>query len=152
MKKFILLSNILFTGVIMAQTGNMDIVQDNIQETIKIKNVKHGKLYTQNIYILKSPITQAASTKKSIVYYAFPNGNRFNSGSKIMIKFKDASVNISEIENKYHLKLQRKMHSGDYLFTNLNANTLEVINTLLKEEATHIERITPDLILNVKAM
>ena len=149
MKKIILLAtSLLCAGTLLAA----DINKDSIQETVKIQNVKHGKIVTQDVYILKSTSQVQKTSAIPLIQYAYTDGRTFTSKSKIMIKFKNDSMNISDIESKYNLKLQRKMNSGDYLFQNLNADTLKVINTLLDGEAIHIKNITPDVILNVEAM
>jgi len=148
MKKIIVLATtLLWAGTLLAS----EINTAEIQETVKMQNIQHGKIVTENVYVLKSA-SKVQKMNDNLIQYTFSDGRKFTSKSKIMIKFTNDSVNIAEIERKYHLKLQRKMNSGDYLFTNLNADTLRTINTLLKDEAANIERITPDLILNMQAM
>ena len=67
-----------------------------------------------------------------------------------MIKFKSSShIDMKAFERKYHLKLIRKMNSGDYLFKNMDGDTLNIINTILADNSVQIERIKPNLILNV---
>ena len=148
---------ILSTDMLSAKNKTMNSINEDIKETIKIKNIRNGKVYTEKIYVLKdSNKTEEGmgvqSTTENITQYAFSNGNKFNSKSKIMIKFKSKDIKIEKIEKKYHLKLKRKMNSGDYLFENKNGNTLNIINLLLKDEASNIERVSPDMILNMKAM
>ena len=150
--------SILLTSMLSAKNKTMEIAQSAIKETVKLKDVRNGTVYTQELYILKdSNETQAGvivtDPNQTLTYYAFANGNKFNSKSEIMIKFNsDSNINIEDIESKYNLKLKRKMNSGDYLFENLGANTLDTINLLLKDESSNIKRISPNMIFNMKPM
>ncbi|MBA1420060.1 MAG: hypothetical protein FAF03_04155 [Epsilonproteobacteria bacterium] len=129
-------------------------IKNSIEKKIKMKNIRNTKVFTQEIYVLKTKNTSdkilAKTLNKDIVYYAYPNGNKFNSRSDIMVKFNQHDVNIEEIEYKYDLKLIRKMNSGDFLFKNLDGNTLEKINLILQDETLKVKRILPNMKLNMK--
>jgi len=159
MKQIIaIITVMLLTGILYAKNQTMDIAGDSIKEKVKIKNIRNGYVYNQEIYVIEDsnvtePSSMSIQSTQHITHYAFANGNRFNSKSEIMVKFKSTShIDIESIEKKYHLKLKRKMNSGDYLFENLGNNTLDIINLLLTDESANIERVSPNMILNMKPM
>ncbi|HHB94108.1 MAG TPA: hypothetical protein ENK88_03095 [Campylobacterales bacterium] len=160
MKQIIaIITVMLLIGTLYAKNQIMDIAGDSIKEKVKIKNIRNGHVYNQEIYVIEDSNKTESSTmgvqsnQQHITHYAFANGNRFDSKSEIMVKFKSEShIDIENIEKKYHLKLKRKMNSGDYLFENLGANTFDIINLLITDEANSIERVSPNMILNMKPM
>jgi len=159
MKQIIaIIAVMLLIGILYSKNQTMDIAGDSIKEKVKIKNIRNGYVYNQEIYVLKDlnvtePSSMITKSTQHITHYAFANGNRFNSKSEIMVKFKSPiHIDIESIEKKYHLKLKRKMNSGDYLFENLGDNTLDIINLLLTDEPDNIERVSPNMILNMKPM
>ena len=138
-------------GSLVAKEQIMELNKEDIIKTVKIQNIKNGKQFSQEVFIVESPLKKTNSITNTIEY-AFANGNKFNSKSKIMIKFKNESVNTKMIESQYGLNFERKMSSGDYLFTNKSGNTLDIINMVIKNESANILRISPNLILNMKPM
>ena len=155
MKKNIVIASMLVSASLWAQNSNMEIDQSTISKTVKIQNIKHGKVFSNDVFVLKPTVNTTENSNKTlntVVQYAFSNGNKFTSQSDILVKFNTENVNVKDIEQKYGLKLIRKMTSGDYLFKNIGNDTLDTVNALLQNEATSIQRITPDLSLNVKPM
>jgi len=155
MKKNIVIASMLVSASLWAQNSNIEIDQSTISKTVKIQNIKHGKVFSNNVFVLKPTVNTTENSNKTlntVVQYAFSNGNTFTSQSDILVKFNTENVNVKDIEQKYGLKLIRKMNSGDYLFKNIGNDTLDTVNALLQNEATNIQRITPDLSLNVKPM
>ncbi len=140
----------LMVVTLNAKSKVMLIDKSNIEKVVKIKEIKNGKVYSRDLYVVKNLKT---ANSNSMVYYTFSNGTKFNSKSQIMIKFnKKANINIGEIEKKYNLKLKREMNSGDYLFENLGTNTYDTVNMILEKEFSQVERVKPNLILNEKLM
>jgi hypothetical protein len=147
----LILAVALVSGTLYAKEKMMMIDKNLVKESLKMTTVHNGVVSQKNVYVMKVSTKSAAA--KNAVEYFLPNGNKFNSKSEIMVKFKKGEkVDIDAIEQKYQLKLIRKMTSGDYLFKNIGGNTLDTINTFLKDEASKVERISPDMILNMKPL
>ncbi len=158
-KSTIIIISILFTTALVAKDRTINRVKGDFQDRVKISNIRNGIVYQEQVYTLKKVSTMQSAGKtlnssdNGITHYTFANGNKFNSKSMILIKFnQDSHVNVEEIASKYHLKFIRKMNSGDYLFENREGDTLRIINTILTDESSRIERISPNLILNVKPL
>ena len=130
----------------------MEIDKNSIVQTVKIQKIKKGKIFSRDVFVLKPAVSSLSKGKDSVIHYAFENGNKFTSKSKIMIKFNSENVDMNTLKKKYHLTLIRKMNSGDYLFSQDGANTLDTINTLIQNESAQITTITPSLVFNVKPM
>lgn len=151
--KQILILSILLTGILIAKNKTMPIPEDSQPNKVKISSIQNGIVKQHRVYTVNEAKIQSLGKHPgtdSITQYTFANGNKFHSKSKIMIKFKSSShIDMKAFERKYHLKLIRKMNSGDYLFKNMDGDTLNIINTILADNSVQIERIMPNLILNV---
>ena len=147
----LLLATALLTGTLYAKKEKMLIDTNSIKNSVKMTNIRNGIVYNEKVYILKD--MQKTASASTLTQYAFSDGRTFNSKSEIMIKFnKDTNVNINEIEQTYHLEFIRKMNSGDYLFKNSANTTLETINSILNDKSSDIERISPNVIFNMKPL
>lgn len=133
-------------GVLLYGGNDTSIVKE-----VNLTNIRNGMIYSKEIQIVKSTTLNENNLDTELIHYEFSNGNKFHSKSMIMIKFR-GTVNIQEIEDTYQLKLVRKMNSGDYLFQNNSRNTLDTINKVIDEISFNIERISPNLTLNVIMM
>ncbi len=156
MKKSILFASIILAGTLMAATSKntietQHIEKSNIVSTVKMKQIHNGKISTKSVYIVKTSAMHTLDTKKDTITYAFADGTTFNSKSEIMIRF-TSEVDPKAIAKKYNLKFERKMNSGDYLFSNSQNNTLDVINTIISNEAEKVKTISPNVIFNMQAM
>ena len=158
MKKIaVLIMAVLLSGCLYGKNKGFSIasnIKNSINKKIKIKSIRNGIVSTQDIYTLK-PKQDGVSTNsldQSIVYYAYPNGDRFNSKSNLMIKFNDKDIDIETIEQQYGLKLIRKMNSGDYLFKIIDGDVVNIINSLIQDKSLKIKRIKPNVKLNVKPL
>jgi hypothetical protein len=153
--KQIMIISIVLISVLIAKNKPMHIPNNAIPNKVKISDIKNGIIKQERIYkINKSKIQSFGkinnNTNDTIIEYTFANGNKFNSKSKIIIKFRSGTtIDVKKLEKKYHLKFIRKMNSGDYLFKNMDGNTLNIINAIVADESLKIERISPNLILNV---
>lgn len=156
----ILLVAIALTGILVAKNNNK-MKHPNTVETkksVKMTQVRNGNLYSESIYVMEENDTTVSPfgtmSPDRVREYIFANGNTFHSQSKIMIKFKKECdrVVIKEIESRYGLNLERKMNSGDYLFGHRQGDTLYIINAVLKDYAVCIDRISPNMVLNMKPM
>ena len=142
--KQILILSILLTGILIAKNKTMPIPEDSQPNKVKISSIQNGIVKQHRVYTVND--TKIQSLGKSpgsdtVTQYIFANGNKFNSKSKIMIKFKSESkINIKALESKYHLKFIRKMNSGDYLFKNMDGDTLDIVNAVLADNSLQIER------------
>ncbi len=161
MKKIVILTVAIFlSGCLYGKNKELRVaksIKKSIKKKIKIQNIRNGKVFTQEIYILKAKDSQNKTLTKSMqqdrLYYVYPNGDRFNSKSDIMVKFyNDKDIDIKEIEDRYGLKLIRKMNSGDFLFKNIKGDTLNKINSLLRDKAQKIKRIKPNIKPNIKPL
>ena len=122
----------------------------NAQNITQINGIRNGMITHDKIQEIPQ-VAPASTTGEMIKKYKYSNGDTFTSKSDIMIKFTN-TPNIKYIENKYHLKLIRKMSSGDYLFKNLKGNTLDIINNINQDKSLKLQRISPNKILNIKIM
>jgi hypothetical protein len=161
MKKIIaIIVAVLLGGCLYGKDKDLNIasnIKNNIEKKIKMKNIRNGRVFTQEVYILKTKnVSNTMSTNllnQDIVYYAYSNGSKFNSKSDIMIKFyNQIDVNIEDIEYKYGLKLIKKMNSGDFLFKNLDGDTVEKIASLIQDITLKIKRVLPNMKLNMKPL
>jgi hypothetical protein len=124
--------------------------QYNTMQQFNMFTVRNGKLLNKKVFAPKMRTAGSTATK---LVYTLPDGSVFHAKSEIMIKFKKGvRVDIAALEEKYGLKLVRKMRSGDYLFKNEGTDTLKTINTISKEKTSEIERISPNLRLNMKPL
>jgi hypothetical protein len=96
---------------------------------------------------------ESSDSTSNITHYMYKNGNKFDSKSQIMIKLSDSSQDkIDYIEDKYNLRLIRKLNSGDYLFENLGDDTLHTMEELLNDNQIQIKRINPNMQLNMNSL
>jgi len=138
------------TGIANTKNQTINIAGETIKGVVKIKNIRNNIVYSQDIYIIEDS-GMTPQSGNTLTRYAFANGNKFNSKSDIMIKFKNPnSVNIGDIESRYNLRVKRKMNSGDYLFENIGGDIVNVMNSLLENDSSIIERVSPNMILNMK--
>ncbi len=153
MKKVLYLFLVLFlTGCLYGNNKALHLPSNVLKKSV-LKIVRNGKMTEKIVYtIRKDNINNRVQNSEKIQYYAYSNGQEFNSKSNIMIKFKNnKKVDLSQIEVKYALKLIRKMNSGDYLFKNTEGDTLEKIGKISQDRDLDIKKISPDLKLNMKA-
>jgi lipopolysaccharide export LptBFGC system permease protein LptF len=154
----VLLSCVAMANILPPQTPSVqkmnkkkNISTNNNEDAVSKKQIiytkKNGKMTNEDIR--ESTITVKSNNAEQKINYKYKNGDKFHSKSDIMIKF-NSVVNIQSIENKYNLKLKRKMNSGDYLFENISGNTLNIINEIVEDNTLDIQRITPNKILNIR--
>ncbi|MCB4743359.1 MAG: hypothetical protein LGB07_04350 [Sulfurovum sp.] len=160
MKIIILITIVAIFGNILYANKKKVLLIDNADivksRGIKISTIRNGIIAEKMVYPAKKvdllQHTQSTSIEKP-TEYLFSDGTKFNSKSHIMIKFnKGKEANIKELEQNYHLKLIRKMTSGDFLFKIIRGDTLQAINAILKEESDKIERISPNISFNMKPL
>jgi hypothetical protein len=111
-----------------------------------LKSIKQGVLYEKKF----QKFVYANDHNKT--KYKDVNGNTFSSDSEIIIQLKK-NVDIRQFELRYGLSFKRKMLTGDYIFINEGSkDSLHIINQILTDDIIHIERIMPNMILNMQLM
>ena len=118
----------------------------NANEINILKSVKNGVLYEKKF----EKFVYASDDNKT--KYKDINGNTFSSNSEIIIQLKK-NIDIRQFELRYGLSFKRKMLTGDYIFINEGSkDSLHIINQILTDDIIHIERIMPNMILNMQLM
>lgn len=124
----------------------ISVIYANDDELKILKSIKNGIVYDKRIY--KVILNNDDNRTK----YKDTSGNTFNSKSEIIVKLKN-NIDISQFELRYGLTFKRKMLIGDFIFENKGTkNTLHIINQILIDDVTHIEKIMPNMILNMQSM
>jgi len=155
MKKIlVIMMAVLLNGCLYGKNKDLNIpsnIKGSIEKKSKMFSIKNSHKISEDIYVIKKDKSIGALNQDDTIYYAYPNGSRFDSKSEIMIKFENPkSVDISYVETKYGLKFVRKMNSGDFLFKNLDGDTLDKIGLISDDEIFKIKRIFPNMQLNMK--
>ncbi|OPX26865.1 MAG: hypothetical protein B1H07_03390 [Campylobacteraceae bacterium 4484_166] len=157
MKKIILIvtaTTMLFAMSKSRQLNNNIFDKNETIKEVKLKTTRNGIVSSKKVFVLKNKNENKIKTNSTnnIINYGFSNGDKFNSKSKIIVKFANKKIDINYIEHKYNLKYIRKMNSGDHIFENTSGNTLYIINNMLDDKSINIKRINPNMILNIKPL
>ena len=118
---------------------------------LKIHAIRNGIVFKKEIKRdIKESKEKKFFTKQGIIFYKDNQGNRFNSQSELMIKFKNPNkIYLRKIERIYGIKLIKQLLIGDYLFKNSGKeNTVDIINRMIKREGSRLVRINPNKTLN----
>ena len=118
---------------------------------LKLHAIRNGIVFKKEIKRdVKEIKEKKLFDKKGIIFYKDNQGNRFNSQSELMIKFKKPNkLYLRKIERIYGIKLVKQLLIGDYLFKNSGKeNTVDIINRMIKREGSRLVRINPNKTLN----
>jgi len=126
----------------------------NNTQTVQMKNKNNNMIGNMDIRVINTTQTRGLLRSNSLSsdsnrQYEYSNGDKFDSSSDIIIKFKN-KINISDIENNYHLKYIKHIATDYILFKNLGYDdTLNIINRIVENMNENIEEILPNKVLNV---